>query len=130
MQPEPFVDLHGLLAAHHGHLAAAHEPANVGADHSRRAHFEGRLDFYHGEIDFAKFFSALPARRPFFLRWASPIRIAHEYDASRLAPKHQALFEPSRALWEMYDLERDPEERRNLAGDPARRGSAQTYYMP
>jgi arylsulfatase A-like enzyme len=36
--------------------------------HHQGAHFEGRLDFYHAEIDFAKFFSALPARRPFFLQ--------------------------------------------------------------
>lgn len=48
--------------------------------------------------------------------------IVEEYDASRLEPKHQTLFEPSRPLWEMYDLERDPEERRNLAGDPEKAG--------
>jgi arylsulfatase A-like enzyme len=46
--------------------------------------------------------------------WESMVE---EYDRSRLAAKHRTLFEPSRALWELYDLERDPEERRNLAGD-------------
>jgi len=48
--------------------------------------------------------------------WESMVE---ENDAGRLAPKHQTLFEPSRPVWEMYDLERDPEERVNLAGDPA-----------
>ncbi len=39
--------------------------------------------------------------------------------AGELAPRYQACFQPQRPEWELFDLQRDPGEMRNLAEDAA-----------